>query len=473
MKALGAKGDGATDDSRAIQAAVDSFGDRGGTVRVPAGVYRIGSAVVIRHSGISILGDGPRSELKLADGVQSDVFVMPAPFGTNTSDLVVRNVRISDLTLDGNRNGGLLKPPTFFGIQIIHAEHVELSGLVMRDWAYDAISVGDGEKPNLDVTIRDSHFTGIGRNAIHFGYGSNLRVSDVVIEDTPSQQWGPAAGNAIDVEVEGQNSFVDGFVIQDSLMARTGTRTAGYGVALQPAFGPIRNGTITGNVIRNHQHGVFVGTAQGITVADNWVVADDNLATGAGITVYDGTAKVEDNVLNLLRWPVDFGYAGVLIHDPTSPLTVSGNRVWGGMCTIRLEGALQPVSVDGNVWGNPSGCFLDPGTPSGRVDASGNERRPTTALDQTPPSIRFAPLPAKPLRKPATVTAFASDTGDGVARVLFLVDGVPRGWVDRAPYTLAVDPSRYAPGTHTVQAFAVDKAANVSASVETAFRVAS
>ena len=472
VKKFGARGDGVTDDSLAIQAAVDSIGRAGGTVRIPAGTYRIGSQVVIRHDHTSVTGDGPQSVLRLLDGIASNMFVMPVPFGTSTAEAVVRDVHISRLTLDGNGNGGPQTTPTFLGIQILHAEQVDLSQLVMRDWPFDAISVGVGDKPNVGITIRDSHFIGMGRNAIHLGFGSNLRISGVFVEDTPSQQWGPAAGNAVDVEVEGLNSFVDGFVIENSLFARAGTRTAGYGVALQPAFGPIRNGVIRGNVIRNHQHGVFVGTAEGITVEHNWVIADDNLATGAGISVFSGTATVDDNVVNMLRWPVDYGWAGVLIHQPTSPVSVRDNRVWGGVCTVRVDGSANGASVAGNQWGNQSGCFVDAGNPAGRVDQTDNQRRQVTSLDQEPPTIGLGLREGATVKPSTTVHALPADTGEGVARVLFLVDGVPHGFADRAPYDLRLADAHLAPGEHTVAAVAVDNAANVSTSASVKVRVA-
>ena len=83
------------------------------------------------------------------------------------------------------------------------------------------------------------------------------------IEDTPSQQWqlvypelGPAAGNGIDVEVEGVDACVDGILIEDNIIERTNTHTAGDAIALQTGYGPIRNGVIRNNVFRNHQNGV-------------------------------------------------------------------------------------------------------------------------------------------------------------------------------------------------------------------------
>lgn len=60
VKDFGAAGNGAVDDSRAIQAAVDAIAD-GGTVLFPAGTYRIDAEIRVgNRSGISFLATGAR-----------------------------------------------------------------------------------------------------------------------------------------------------------------------------------------------------------------------------------------------------------------------------------------------------------------------------------------------------------------------------------------------------------------------------
>lgn len=462
---FGAKGDGTTDDTAAIQAALDSVPVGGGRIFVPAGTYRIAAPLVVRRSGLTLEGEGPRSVLKLADGVTRTMFVLPVEFSptVNSADVVVTDVKFSRLTIDGNKNGQAQVPPTFSAMHILHAERVVLSELLVKDWAFDGITIGVGQKPNVDVMIRNSHFSGMGRNAIHVGYGSNVRVSQVFIDDTPSQQWGPAAGSAIDVEVEGQDSFVDGLVVEDSVFERSGTRTAGFGLGLQPAYGPIHNVMIVGNLIRNHQTGVFVGKADGVVVTRNWILADDSLVSGHGIGVQGGTPKLEDNVVNLLRWPGAFGQTGVAIDQTSAPPEVEGNQLWGGLCSIGLGGAGSKVSIKGNRWGNTSGCFLDPSSPPERAAQADNTSVSVATIDEEPPSLTLQPPARRIVSSPTKVRATAADKGTGVARVFFLVDGIPAGFSDSAPYELFLDPSHYGEGERTIEALAIDKAANVSA----------
>ena len=60
VKSFGAVGDGSTDDTKAIQAAIDSVGGDGGTVLFPPGTYRL-SMVGIKP-GIRYLGYGAKLE---------------------------------------------------------------------------------------------------------------------------------------------------------------------------------------------------------------------------------------------------------------------------------------------------------------------------------------------------------------------------------------------------------------------------
>ena len=60
VKSFGAVGDGAADDTAAINAAIQSLPENGGTVRFPAGAYKISDNIVSRNA-LGLVGDGSSS----------------------------------------------------------------------------------------------------------------------------------------------------------------------------------------------------------------------------------------------------------------------------------------------------------------------------------------------------------------------------------------------------------------------------
>lgn len=100
---FGAIGDGKTDDTQAIQSTVNAaVAAGGGAVYVPAGIYLV-SASIEMFSHTTLYGDGMGATiLKVRDQVGVDVIgVVRTQIARST--VALTNVRVSDLTLDGNR----------------------------------------------------------------------------------------------------------------------------------------------------------------------------------------------------------------------------------------------------------------------------------------------------------------------------------------------------------------------------------
>lgn len=61
VRKFGATGDGVSDDTEAIQQALDAVPDRGCTIFFPSGTYRITSGLTARNPSMRLLGEGPVS----------------------------------------------------------------------------------------------------------------------------------------------------------------------------------------------------------------------------------------------------------------------------------------------------------------------------------------------------------------------------------------------------------------------------
>lgn len=130
VKTFGAKGDGVTDDTTAIQTAIDSIKEIGGTVFFPVGVYLCANIQLRSH--VNIKGCGNNSILKLLpyattksiNGSQIDTegnypgnvlattlhhtggewYNQARALDENNTEYIVKNVVISDLQIDGNKD---------------------------------------------------------------------------------------------------------------------------------------------------------------------------------------------------------------------------------------------------------------------------------------------------------------------------------------------------------------------------------
>ncbi len=99
VRDFGAIGDGQTDDTFAIQRAIDSLALQGGIVVIPSGVYLVSAPILVRNN-IGVMGSGiGNTVLKVPDYHNEELFgLLRTPFGESTI-----NVYIANLTLDGNR----------------------------------------------------------------------------------------------------------------------------------------------------------------------------------------------------------------------------------------------------------------------------------------------------------------------------------------------------------------------------------
>src|ERR1035438_9140998 len=143
-----AKGDGVTDDTAAIQKAVNAVAGTGGTVEIPAGTYLV-NPVVNSSAGVRL---GSNMTMLLDPGA-----VLQA-MSTSTSDYIilcvsgVQNVSIQGGTIIGNRNNNTITDTVEdgMGITIANSQHVVVENVTVQDCWCDGVYVCDGSG---DVTL--------------------------------------------------------------------------------------------------------------------------------------------------------------------------------------------------------------------------------------------------------------------------------------------------------------------------------
>jgi len=143
VRELGARGDGVSDDTKAIQTAIDAA-EKGATIKFPAGVYLVSNLQVKNRSGLVFTGEGRRSVIKQKAGAERI-----ATFD-GSSDIV-----ITQLGFDAN---GIR---SYGGVVFYAAQRVRIE----NNWFWDgapkpveradrySIVFGKGRVPSQDVQI--------------------------------------------------------------------------------------------------------------------------------------------------------------------------------------------------------------------------------------------------------------------------------------------------------------------------------
>ncbi len=470
VKDYGAKGDGVTNDGPAFQQAINNLPTAGGTVFVPAGNYLITTQVNINRDNVAILGVGNESKISIKPGPYNTVFMIPSL--ENNSKQIVRNISFSRLEFDGAKvpsewDTGPHFAQAFFAIWIAQAENVTLSELYMHDWVFEPITFSNGNESNRNGTVDRVHIEASGRNGFHFGQGYNLSARLVHVNDTPSQQWGPHAGNSLDVEVEGVKAEVNGALLEDSLLEMENTQTATGGVALQPAYGPLRNFDIKRTLLRNFSGGVgALGTRDGdvarlsdITVQDSWIV-DDNINAFRNMFTIQKLDNfiAKNNVFNDYKLN---SQAAVLI-DNARNVTLDNNRIFRADCPFLVKSDSRQISLVNNVYTENSCAINDDNSNTGVV-LQNNTTVSEASIDRIAPTgVTIGVQSGQSFSSPTPVTVGATDSGVGVARIMYFIDSIPQGVIEGGSGSFVFDATRYANGPHTLSARAWDKNGNIA-----------
>ncbi|MEC0265133.1 glycosyl hydrolase family 28-related protein [Paenibacillus anseongense] len=107
VKDYGAKGDGVTDDTSAIQKAINAAGKYGGKVFFPPGTYKVTSTLYVRYHNITLEGASPNSSVILVVGDYGDTLVFePRPGQINLLSVGASNLRF--YTNDNTTKGAFI-----------------------------------------------------------------------------------------------------------------------------------------------------------------------------------------------------------------------------------------------------------------------------------------------------------------------------------------------------------------------------
>lgn len=282
VRSKGARGDGKSDDTSAIQAAVDALPAAGGTVRVPKGNYMIdaGRSIVLR------------SNVRLEMAPDAQLTALP---NARKRYHVIRVWRVHDVTISGGRIVGDRdqhqgsEGEWGFGINISASRNVTVEGTQISDCWGDgmwigALGKGAAAELSMDVTVRNVVSTNNRRQGLSIGPCTRVHILDSTFSDTHGTK--PEAG--IDLEPQKQGPTSDVLIEGCTIVGNNG---CGVEIHKNVSGLVIRRCTIRDNA----GYGVLA-----VNMTDLWVDSNTITANGlTGVTVAGRTrdAKITDNTL--------------------------------------------------------------------------------------------------------------------------------------------------------------------------------
>ncbi len=349
VKDFGAKGDGITDDTAAINAALAVSSGR--ILFFPAGTYLISSTLTVK-SKTTLLGEGTSSStLKLTAGMSASAEMVRNEVQTGTLNAYYDTDLVFDgLGFDGSNNATRTGPLLSFGKVL----RILIQNCLFKDNTYFAIGIG----ANKDVLIRQNYFTNMGRP----------RPSTV---SAPAIWCDKGAwGTPYEIRVE-DNYFLNNNWSAAYFMPTNGSFSRNYcvGNGESTVFSNSNGANIqyVGNYIYGATRsnisacGIETG-ASGITISGNIISACGD--TGIVMTDVD-TAVVSDNIISnngqeVAYYPSSAGIGVLtLTADPNMPknIRIHGNRIadrqaiktqWAGISVGGTGGAVSNVVIHDN-----------------------------------------------------------------------------------------------------------------------------
>lgn len=282
----GATGNGATDDTAAIQNAInDAEAAGGGVVFFPKGIYKISSTLTVTKSNVQLEGTGSGSIVAMATSTGAVIKIGDQSTPRNSWNSAYNTVK--NLTIDRS----VPPDPNYsvhasYGIFVEYALHTTIDSVNIFNAGY-GIAVGvKGESGipnqftnivNSNIRIQGSKFgtTGFPGANIVYWQGADHKLETSFLEPTHIGVYMTEGSNAIQLS---STTIINGGPYN-------------YGVIMDgDGFARYINNCIIENAL--YQQIYMTGSTQRNSITNNWIGAGDiNGTTRVGIQVDHGVIK--------------------------------------------------------------------------------------------------------------------------------------------------------------------------------------
>ena len=447
VKDFGATGDGVTDDTAAIQAAINSTSTFKQRLFIPAGTYisrqlNVKTDTYLFGVGTIKRKDATTGFLVLASGVNNftirgirfdankigapsssfAVFARSSCYRFRFEGITVSNSKLNGIAIRDNADGATgtqsyinnctVSGSGLYGIEVQDSKNVTVSNNSVATSGQDGIVIyGTSTAATDAITVSNNHVTGSGESGIIAPY------------IYPTSNFGVARIQIINNKVKnsGQNGIViqsDGGVCSGNVSFSNGTTISHQGILVNGNYLTIDGNTSSSNA----GVGIDVGDGEQISITSN--IVHDNGIIGIEINSAQGCVVdsniVRNNFINTSSGAGATQKAGILIQEGsqftggTYDIIVSNNSVQGGpdqnygiallVNTGRTSITNNSVSYSGNIRdiyiAATNGSFTCKGNVSSSASAVASAS--TVTIDH---NLRFAIITGT-----ATITSIVTDT---------------------------------------------------------------
>lgn len=318
-----ATGDGTTDDTTAIQSAIDAAAAAGGgTVFVPGGaVYRVTTLTVDSPDVELLLGPGAVLETTSVSGVTVGITGARSSIRGGTIRTVGVATGATHVLLSADEAKAIMvrSEDGFRGVQFNTSQHMVAKGCVI----IDALDVGIRENSAVESSILDNHIVGCAEG-IYLATATEPKVRGNTVDGTTS-------ANGIEVSAATVRAEISGNLVKNA--------TANGILALAA------NSTIQGNTIVDCCSGAADGALKLQTGANYCAVVGNTIRDSTGTQHEYGIELTGGADRNTIQGNTIEGYV-----TASMILVNSSNRVDGNSAADRTENSRKfRDSADGNI----------------------------------------------------------------------------------------------------------------------------
>jgi len=333
---FGATGDGVTDDTAAIQHAINTVAGSGETLLIPKGVYRINPTVDSGRNGLRL---GNRMTLRMAPGAVLQATASSSESYTILSVSGVSDVTIIGGTLLGERNTHHGSTGEWgMGLSIFRARHIMVQDVTARDCWGDGFYIAAGSR---DVTLCRVISDHNRRQGLSITGADGVVVKDSIFENTT----GTPGESGLDIEPN-RGDTVSNVLITGCTIRNNGGDGLSSGVPFaNTGISFVRDIVIDGNTISGNgikpgskrpANGIVLANSSGTRVTRN--LCSNNIGRGIQMGRDANDTVCTGNTVTGTKGPPGVG----IIEDTSQGNTITGNTATGnagaGIYSVACQG---------------------------------------------------------------------------------------------------------------------------------------